>query len=30
MRENELSKIVFELGLKIHKRLGAGLFEKVY
>ena len=30
MTENELSKIVFEIGLKIHKNLGPGLFENVY
>lgn len=30
MTENELSKIVFEAGLKIHKKLGSGLFEHVY
>lgn len=30
MTENEISKIVFETGLKIHKKLGAGLFEHVY
>ena len=30
MTENELSKIVFDLGLKIHKKLGPGLFEIVY
>ncbi|MFS4428381.1 GxxExxY protein [Chryseobacterium sp. GVT01B] len=30
MTENELSKVVFEAGLKIHKKLGAGLFEHVY
>ncbi|RLJ32415.1 GxxExxY protein [Chryseobacterium sp. 7] len=30
MTENELSKVVFETGLKIHKKLGAGLFEHVY
>lgn len=30
MTENELSKIVFETGLKIHKKLGAALFEHVY
>lgn len=30
MTENELSKIVFDLGLKIHRRFGAGLFENVY
>jgi len=29
MTENELSKIVFALGLKMHKRLDAGLFKKV-
>lgn len=30
MTENELSKVVFETGLKIHKKLGSGLFEHVY
>ncbi|MBL3549216.1 MULTISPECIES: GxxExxY protein [Chryseobacterium] len=30
MTENELSRIVFDMGLKIHKKLGAGLFEHVY
>lgn len=30
MTENELSKIVFDIGLKIHRKLGAGLFEHVY
>ena len=30
MTENELSKIVFDAGLKIHKKLGPGLFETVY
>ncbi|MFP3835280.1 GxxExxY protein [Chryseobacterium sp. SIMBA_028] len=30
MTENELLKIVFETGLKIHKKLGAGVFEYVY
>jgi len=30
MTENELSKIVFDLGLKIHKKLRLGLFETVY
>jgi GxxExxY protein len=30
MTENELSKIVFDLGLKIHKSLGAGLLENAY
>ena len=30
MTENELSKIIFELGMKIHRKLGTGLFESVY
>ena len=30
MIENELSKVVFDLGLKIHKKFGTGLFESVY
>lgn len=30
MTENELSKIVFELGLKVHKVLGPGLLESAY
>ncbi|AZA83458.1 GxxExxY protein [Chryseobacterium lactis] len=30
MTENEISRIVFDAGLKIHKKLGAGLFEHVY
>ncbi len=30
MTENELSRIIFELGMKIHRKLGAGLFESVY
>lgn len=30
MTENELSKLVFDAGLKIHKKIGAGLFEHVY
>lgn len=30
MNENELSKIIFDLGLKIHKKFGPGLFENVY
>jgi len=30
MTENELSKIVFDLGMKIHKSLGPGLLESVY
>ena len=28
--ENEIAKIVFELGLKIHKTLGPGLLESAY
>jgi GxxExxY protein len=27
MHENEISKIIFDLGLKIHKNLGPGLLE---
>jgi GxxExxY protein len=30
MTENELVKIVFELGLKVHKTLGPGLLESAY
>jgi GxxExxY protein len=30
MTENELSKIVFDLGMKIHKILGPGLLESAY
>lgn len=30
MNENEISKIVFDAGLKIHRKLGIGLYEKVY
>lgn len=30
MTENELSKIVFESGMKIHKALGPGLLESAY
>ena len=30
MTENELSKIVLNLGLKVHKALGAGLLESDY
>lgn len=30
MNENELSKIVFECGLKVHKALGPGLLESAY
>ena len=28
--ENEISKIVFEAGLKVHKALGPGLLESAY
>jgi GxxExxY protein len=30
MSENEIAKIVFELGLKIHRVLGPGLLESAY
>ena len=30
MSENEISKIVFEAGLKVHKTLGPGLLESAY
>ena len=30
MTENELAKIVFEAGLKVHKTLGPGLLESAY
>ncbi len=30
MTENELAKIVFDAGLKVHKALGAGLLESAY
>jgi GxxExxY protein len=30
MSENELAKIVFESGLKVHKALGPGLLESAY
>ncbi|MFC3159840.1 GxxExxY protein [Chryseobacterium arachidis] len=30
MTENEISKIVFESGLKIHRKLGIGLYESIY
>lgn len=30
MSENEISKIVFESGLKVHRKLEIGLFESVY
>lgn len=30
MTENEISKIVFELGMKVHRTLGPGLLESSY
>ena len=30
MTENELAKIVFEAGMKVHKALGAGLLESAF
>ena len=30
MTENELAKIVFDAGIKVHKTLGAGLLESAY
>ena len=30
MHENEISKIVFEAGLKVHRNLGPGLLESAY
>lgn len=30
MRENEISGIVFDAGMKIHRTLGIGLYENVY
>ena len=30
MTENEISRIVFESGLKIHRKLGIGFYESVY
>lgn len=30
MHQNEIAKIVFELGLKIHRALGPGLLESAY
>ena len=30
MTENELSKVVFDIGMKIHKALGPGLLESAY
>lgn len=30
MNENEIAKIIIDAGLKIHRTLGQGLYEKVY
>jgi GxxExxY protein len=30
MTENEIAKVIFECGLKIHKALGPGLLESAY
>ena len=30
MNENDISKIIFECGLKIHRKIGIGLYETVY
>ena len=30
MNENQISKIVFETGLQVHKSLGPGLLESAY
>ena len=30
MTENEISKIVFDCGMKVHRKLGVGLYENVY
>ena len=30
MTENEISKIIFDCGLKVHRKLGVGLYESVY
>jgi GxxExxY protein len=30
MTENEISSLVFDAGMKIHRRLGIGLYENVY
>jgi GxxExxY protein len=30
MTENEISSIVFDAGMKIHRKLGTGLYENVY
>ncbi len=30
MNENEISRIIFDAGLKVHRQLGAGLLESAY
>jgi len=30
MHENELAKLIFEAGLKVHRTLGPGLLENAY
>ena len=30
MTENEISKIIFDCGMKVHRKLGVGLYETVY
>ncbi len=30
MTENEISKIIFDCGMKVHRKLGVGLYESVY
>ncbi len=30
MNENEVSKVIFDSGLKVHRQLGAGLLESAY
>lgn len=30
MTENEISKIIFDAGLNIHRKIGTGLYERVY
>ncbi len=30
MNENEVSKVIFDAGLKVHRQLGAGLLESAY
>jgi len=30
MNENEISRIIFEAGLKVHRQLGPGLLESAY